>query len=62
MMLDEADDDREDGLELEIVVEVIELEDDGVGVGETALSSSVEEMVVRVELEMMVDCADGVAT
>jgi hypothetical protein len=62
MMLDEADDDREDGLELEIVVEVIELEDDGVGVGETALSSSAEEMVVRVELEMMVDCADGVAT
>jgi hypothetical protein len=61
-MMDEAEEDKEEGLELETVVEAIELEDDGVGVGETALSSSVEEMDVRVELEIMVDCADGVAT
>ena len=55
------DDEREEGIELEVVSRVIALEDDGDGVGETAVSSSVEMMDVRVELVMTVDCAGGVA-
>ena len=55
------DDERDEGVELEDVSRVIALEDDGDGVGETAVSSSVEMIDVRVELVMTVDCAGGVA-
>lgn len=61
MMEEIIDDEREEGVELEVVSRVIALEDDGDGVGETVVSSSVEMMDVRVEPVMTVDCAGGVA-
>ena len=61
MMEEMIDDEREEGVELEVVSRVIALEDDGDGVGETVVSSSVEMMDVRSELVMTVDCARGVA-
>lgn len=62
LMIEEIiDDERDEGVELEDVSRVIALEDDGDGVGETAVSSSEEMIDVRVELVMTVDCAGGVA-
>ena len=46
---------REEWVEVEAVPVIIELEDDGVGVGEMVVSSSVEMTELRVELARTVD-------
>lgn len=60
--LDDIEDDeigRDERLEVVEVPATIELVDDGEGVGEIVLSSSVDAIVVRVELVKTVDCAGG---
>ena len=56
------EEEREDCVEVEAVPVIIELEDDGVGVGEMVVSSSVEMTEVRVELDRTVDWAEAWAT
>jgi len=53
------DEERDERLEVEVVPATIELVEDGVGVGEMVVSSSVEMIEVRVELEMTVDWAEA---
>jgi hypothetical protein len=60
--LDAIEEDEEmtdERLEVEAVPVTIELVDDGVGVGEVVVSSSVEMTEVRVELERTVDWAEA---
>ena len=56
------DEERDERLEVEVVPATIELVEDGVGVGEMVVSSSVEMIEVRVELERTVDWAEAWAT
>ena len=56
------EEEREDCVEVEAAPVKIELEDDGVGVGEMVVSSSVEMTEVRVELDRTVDWAEACAT
>jgi len=49
------EEERDERLEVEVVPATIELVEDGVGVGEMVVSSSVEMMEDRVELERIVD-------
>jgi len=49
------EEEKEEWLEVEAVPVIIELEDDGVGVGEIVVSSSVEMTELRVELARTVD-------
>jgi len=53
---------REEWVEVEAVPVIIELEDDGVGVEEMVVSSSVEMTELRVELARTVDWAEAWAT
>jgi hypothetical protein len=60
--LDAIEEDEEmtdERLEVEVVPVTIELVDDGVGVGEIVVSSSVDVTEVRVELERTVDWAEA---
>jgi len=58
---DEDEEVRDEGIELEGVTDTTVRVEEGVGVGETADSSSVEMTDVRVELAITVDCADACA-
>ena len=49
------EEEKDERLEMEVVPAMIELVEDGVGVGEIVVSSSVETTEVRVELERTVD-------
>lgn len=51
----------EEGVEVEAVIDADVWVEDGEGVGEVVVSSSVEMTEVRVELERTVDCAEGEA-
>lgn len=56
------EEEKEEWVEVEAVPVIIELEDDGVGVGEMVVSSSVEMTELRVELARTVDWAEAWAT